>query len=102
MMIRFCRIFLTLDLCVAFKEPGLAQTTEHVLDAPFTATVTSDSLGQAPIKRMRIARASNGSTYRGPYERDGKYRGVSIEDVPNHRRIEYMVGPPEFRNHTTG
>jgi hypothetical protein len=100
MMIRFCRLFLALILCGAFKEPALAQLTAHVLGAPFTATVTSNVVGQAPIKTMRIARASNGSTYRRPYERDGKYSQVFIEDVPNHRRIEYRIGPQEFRDHT--
>ena len=101
MVIRFPRIFLALILCVAFKEPALAQSTDHVLDAPFTATViTTSEEGQAPIKKMRIARASNGSTYSGPYERDGKYGMVFIGDVPNHRRIEYQVPPPNIRNHT--
>jgi hypothetical protein len=100
MTIRFCRIFLALILWGAFKGPALAQMTAHVLDAPFTATVTSNGVGQTPVKMMRIARASNGSTYRGPYERDGRYSMVFIEDVPNHRRIEYQVGPQEFRNHT--
>jgi len=100
MRIRFCRIFLALILCGAFKHPALAQSTAHILDAPFTATVTSNPAGQAPIKRMRIARGSNGSTYCGPYELDGKYSAVTIEDVPNHRRIQYRVGPQEFRDHT--
>ena len=100
MAIRFPRIFLALILCAAFKEPALAQSTANVLDAPFTATVTSNPTGQAPIKRLRIARASNGSTYRGPYERDGRDGMVFIEDVPNHRRIEYRVPPPQIRDHT--
>lgn len=99
MIAQFPRIFLTLILCGACKEPALAQSTANLLDAPFTATLTFDKVGQATIK-MRIARASNGSTYRGPYERDGKRGHVIIEDVPNHRRIEYPVPTPEFRDHT--
>jgi len=100
MVIRFPRIFLALIFCGAFAELALAQSTAHVLDAPFIATVTSNPLGPAPIKRMRIARASNGSTYLGPYERDGRDGTVLIEDVPNRRRIEYRVPRPEFRDHT--
>jgi hypothetical protein len=100
MMIRFSRVFLALILCGAFTEPVLAQSTPHVLDAPFTATVIANPVGQAPIKMMRIARASNGSTYRGPYDRDRKDGYVVIDDVPNHRRIEYRVVPPQFRDHS--
>jgi hypothetical protein len=95
MTIRFSEIFLALVLCGVFVEPAVAQTAAHVLDAPFTATLT---YGQA--SPMRIARASNGSTYRGAYEHDGKFGQVFIEDVPNHRRIEYSVPPPNIRNHT--
>ena len=99
-MIRFHAIFLALILCGALQSPALAQSTSHVLDAPFTAIVTFNKVGQAPVKLMRIARASNGSVYRGPYKRDGKYSTVSIDDVPNHRQIEYRVSPREFRDHS--
>jgi hypothetical protein len=99
MVTRFPRILLALILCGAFKESASAQTTAPILDAPFTATLTYNRLEQPPIK-MRIARASNGSTYRGPYQHDGKYGTAFIADVPNHRRIQYRVGPQEFRDHT--
>lgn len=100
MMTRFAGVFLALVLCGAVRDSALAQSVANVLGSPFTATVVSNPEGQAPVKRWRIARASDGSTYRGPYERDGKLSLVSIADVPNHRRVEYMLGPREFRNHT--
>jgi hypothetical protein len=99
MTIRFPRIFLALVLCGVFIDPAVAQTAANILDAPFTATLRYYQAGQPPVT-MRIARASNGSSYRGPYEHDAKFGQVFIEDVPNHRRIEYSVPPPNIRNHT--
>jgi hypothetical protein len=99
MAIRFSEAFLALILSGPFIEPAVAQNTEHILDAPFTATLTYSKTGQAPLV-MRIARASNGSTYRGAPIHDGNSGPFAIEDVPNHRRLEFSDPGLWENNHT--
>jgi hypothetical protein len=99
MTIRFPIILLVLVLCGVFRELAVGQNAQNIIDAPFTATETFNEAGQTPVI-MRIARASDGSTYRGSYGHDGNFGQVFIEDVPNHRRIEYPVPPPNIRDHT--
>jgi hypothetical protein len=99
MTIRFPRILLSLFLCGAFIKPVSAQVMANIVDAPFTATLTYNHAGQAPLI-MPIARASDGSTYRGAPINDGNSGPFIIEDVPNHRRIQFSAYPPITYTHT--
>jgi hypothetical protein len=96
---RFPRIFLAFVFWGVFKEPAAAQLIANIVDAPFTATLTYNHEGQTPVTQ-RIARASNGSTYRGAPIHDGNSGPFIIEDVPNHRRIEFTRYSPVTYIHT--
>jgi hypothetical protein len=96
MRISFRRILFALVVCAIFTVPGVSQNAQPLIDAPFTATITTYHAGQA-VSTALIARASNGSVYYGSNGHDGP---ASIEDVPNQRRIEFLRFPPEVHDHT--
>jgi hypothetical protein len=99
MMIQFPRIFLALILCGVFVKPASAQQIEHAVGAPFTATFSITTPGQ-PRYVCQMARASDGSIYRGCSGANGRLSRVEISDVPNNRVIAFFVPPPDVPNHT--
>jgi len=96
MAIQLPKPLLTLFLTGVLVGPVLALPIEHienVVGAPFTATTsyTSHSRGKTQKVTDHIARASDGSTYYGSYDPDGRLRRVEINDLPNNRKIAFFA-----------
>jgi hypothetical protein len=74
----------------------LAAQIAHITNAPFTAARKYTEDGGLTYSTEQLARASNGSTYVASKGKDGQTRHISIEDVPNNRRIELSPQPPSY------
>jgi hypothetical protein len=57
------------------------------METPFTATIITYKEGQIRTRRQTIARASDGSTYVGFFDRDGRLLRADIDDVASDRHI---------------
>jgi hypothetical protein len=82
-------------LSLGLGSPLAAQIIP-ISDAPFTATlsITDDQGRTYPAEQF--ARASNGSTYVASKAKDGHTTRVTIQDVPNNRRIELTPQLPSY------
>jgi hypothetical protein len=94
------RVFLGLALCASYFPTFVSAQIDLIVGAPFTATQTNYPAGESRPSIAQMARASDGSVYLGIYSHDNKLARVEIQDVPNHRRISFLVPPPNTYNHT--
>lgn len=73
-----------------------AQTIERITGVPFTASISHSRDGERAYISAYLARASNGSTYVKAMDSDGGTINITIEDVPNNRRIALVPRPPSY------
>jgi hypothetical protein len=84
---------MALALSLVSSRQSFAQSVDHVIGAPFTATVSSTFTKDGKITQstIQLARASNGSTYRATYLANGEVSSIEIEDIPNNRSISITL-----------
>ena len=68
----------------------------HIIDAPFTATLSYTRDGGKTYLYTQLARASNASTYMALKTAAGRTIRITIEDVPNNRTIVLFPQPPSY------